>query len=134
MTRHFPTRSSSRGFTLLEVIVAFSIAAISLGALLAIFSTGLRNSRVTREYSVAVALAESKLAEIGTVEPLQQTPLEGQFDDKYSWRTEIAEYTEIEGCMPSTVQPYRVSVEVSWTSIPRDRSVTLTTLRFLDGS
>ena len=38
-----------RGFSLLEVLVAFTILSVSLGVLLQIFSTGLRNAALTEE-------------------------------------------------------------------------------------
>jgi general secretion pathway protein I len=129
LTRPATAPASSRGFTLLEVIVAFSIAALSLSALLAIFSTGLRNAHVSREYSVAVELAESRLARIGAADPLEPGEWEGRFDQKYRWRTAIAAYTDYDSRLPGSLQPYRVTVTVSWNSIPLDRSVTLTSLR-----
>ena len=54
------------GFTLLEVVVAFAIMALSMAVLLNLFATGVRATRLSADYSEAVTLAESKLAEYGT--------------------------------------------------------------------
>ena len=41
-------RSGQRGFTLMEVLVAFTIFAFSFGAILQVFSSGAHNARVSR--------------------------------------------------------------------------------------
>ena len=39
-----------KGFSLLEVLVAFSILAIAMGALMQVFATGLRNTALAEEW------------------------------------------------------------------------------------
>jgi general secretion pathway protein I len=51
-----------RGFTLLEVLVAFIIAALALAALLQGSAAGLQNARVAAHYQEAIARARSRLA------------------------------------------------------------------------
>jgi general secretion pathway protein I len=85
-----------RGFSLLEVLVAFAIMALALGALMQVFSTGLRTVTLGDEYTRAVLLAESKLAAMGVEEPLQEGEQSGTFDEHYRWRTVTRAYTEPE--------------------------------------
>ena len=53
------------GFSLLEVLVAFSILALALGVLLQSFSTGMRGVTQSGLYSRATLLAESIFARAG---------------------------------------------------------------------
>ena len=53
------------GFSLLEVLVAFAILALSLGVLLQIFSRAMSTTAVSGSYSRAAAMAEARLAEVG---------------------------------------------------------------------
>uniref|UniRef100_UPI0035939C60 type IV pilus modification PilV family protein n=1 Tax=Thiocapsa sp. TaxID=2024551 RepID=UPI0035939C60 len=48
------------GFSLLEVLVAFAILAVSLGVLMQIFSQATRTTLLSSQYSRAASLAESK--------------------------------------------------------------------------
>ena len=60
-----------RGFSLLEVLVAFAILALSLGVLMQIFSRAMNTTALSGSYSLAVALAEAKLNSVGADIPLE---------------------------------------------------------------
>src|SRR5258707_8716331 len=65
---------SSAGFTLIEILVAFTVATLLLGALYQLFSAGLRSSASAEHYADAVLLAESGLdALVGTAGSPRQT-------------------------------------------------------------
>src|SRR5258707_11895102 len=65
---------SSAGFTLIEILVAFTVATLLLGALYQLFSAGLRSSASAQHYADAVLLAESGLdALVGTAVPRRRT-------------------------------------------------------------
>ena len=126
MIRH----SCQRGFSLLEVLVAFAILSISLGVLLQIFATGLRNVGIADDYTRAALYAESILAAIGREVPLAEGEHSGPVNEQFSWRSTVSVYTE---GMPDSEKPryraYRVSVEVYWPGLVQNRSVVLETLR-----
>ncbi len=119
------------GFTLLEVLVAFAVLAVSLGVLFQIFSTGTRASRAAEAYVYATLLAESKLAAVGIELPFQEGEQAGEFDNGYTWRVAMVPYhhggDEIDGS--SSVLAYEVGVTVLWEAAGGRQSVSLTTLR-----
>lgn len=80
---------SSRGFSLLEVLVAFVILGLVLGTLMEIFSGGLRNVTRAAEYQHALLLGQSKLATIGIEVPLKEGESSGEFDSTYRWQSTI---------------------------------------------
>ena len=78
-----------KGFSLLEILVAFSILAISLGILLKIFSSGVNTAMIAEEYTVATQIAESLMAKTGIEEPLVVGENSGTEVEKYHWRVTV---------------------------------------------
>jgi general secretion pathway protein I len=122
--------SQQKGFSLLEVLVAFAILSVSLGVLLQVFATGLRNATLSEEYTLATLHAESLLARIGTEIPLSEGMQEGQLDEIYAWRSTVVPYFD-EGIDPEAtdILTYQVRIEVFWRGTSQARSVMLETLR-----
>ena len=85
---------SARGFSLLEVLVAFVILALVLGTLMEIFSGGLRNVGLAGEYQRAVLLGQSKLAAVGIELPLTEGESQGEFDPTYRWQISIKPFQD----------------------------------------
>ena len=83
-----------RGFSLLEVLVAFALLGLSLGVLLQAFATGLRNTALAEEYTLATLHAESVLARLGIEEPLEEGNLEGEINERFSWRATVSEFID----------------------------------------
>lgn len=125
-------RKDCRGFSLLEVLVAFVILGLTVGVLMRIFSGGLNNLTVADGYSRAVFLAESKLAALGVEQPLREGGESGEVDHRFRWSTEVRPYQEADQAAPQTLIKfalYQVVVRVSWDNGPRERSVQFATLR-----
>jgi general secretion pathway protein I len=127
---------SQRGFTLLEVLVAFTLLALFFGALFQVFAAGLTLTRSGESQSRAVLLAKSKMEEIGADNRIGSGSHSGVFDlnkaqgPPYRWRAELARYGEDELGLADggELVPYRVDVEVSWTMDGGQRSVNLVSL------
>ena len=120
MVRARTAKPKDRGFTLLEVIIAFVIMALILGATFDTFSTGLRQAALTDHYTGAVVRAESQLALLGHVEPLDVGIRTGRFDQFYTWRSEIApsaqDITQDDAETPedSPYRLYNIALSVFW--------------------
>ncbi|HET6518572.1 MAG TPA: prepilin-type N-terminal cleavage/methylation domain-containing protein [Geminicoccaceae bacterium] len=129
-TEPAPRRArAAAGFTLIEVLIAFVILALALGALLPGFSTGLRGLDTADDYATAALLAESRLAAVGREEPLEEGTTAGEFDDRFRWRLDVTALpgADPDGVLP--VLPYGVVLTVSWDARDDERSVVIETLR-----
>lgn len=119
------------GFSLIEVLVAFSVLAISLAVVFSIFATGLRASARGEEYSHATALAETHLAALRADRAPSPGIREGEFDARFAWQTRVRvpEWGKSTGEPSHPFQPYEITVAVNWAELGQRRSITLTTTR-----
>ena len=82
-----------RGFSMLEVLVAFVILALVGTALFRLFSGALNNAAAAEDYSRAVLVAESVLAEAAGTLPLREASQTGSADDgRIEWTTQVSPY------------------------------------------
>lgn len=124
-------RNGSRGFSLLEVLVAFIILALALSVLMRIFSGGTHNAALASDYSHAVLLAETKLAAVGIETPLQEGLTAGSADERFRWQTSARMQpaaAEAPGALMS-VGLFELEARVMWNDGGRERVVALNTLR-----
>lgn len=120
------------GFTLLEVLVAFTVLALLMTVLLRIFSDGFRGMTAAEVHAAATLHAQTALASVGTEIPLGEGEWNGVYDDGFRWRVAIQPYGE-PGLIvpPRTFIAYRVVAAVDGR---HSGGVTLTTLRLASAS
>ncbi|HEX8031926.1 MAG TPA: prepilin-type N-terminal cleavage/methylation domain-containing protein [Vicinamibacterales bacterium] len=133
-SRNGATRSAGEaqsGFTLIEILVAFTVAALLLGALYQIFSTGLRSASATEDYSNAILLAESALEVFGVEEALVPGESRDRIDQKYQRRVVVRPRPDLlsRSIARPAVTPYEVEVDITWQNGRQARSVSLATVR-----
>ncbi len=123
-----------RGFSLIEVLVAFAILALSLGVLLQIFSRAMNTTALSGNYSRAVALAEAKLNSVGADIPLEEGVHSGEPEDGMDWIVNIEPYQFQDPALAwigetPPAQPYLISAVASWPSTAGARRVVLRSIR-----
>jgi general secretion pathway protein I len=114
----------ARGFSLLEVLVAFVILAAVATALFRLFSGALANASAADDYSRAVLVAESALTAAAAAQPLREATETGSADDgRVEWTTRVTPYSppdvppELEGTSEAmAIRLYRVTVDVTFPS------------------
>ena len=121
------------GFSLIEVLVAFTIFASSLGVLFQIYSTGARSTVLSNEYTRAVIIAQSRLASIGVEETPDIGEYTGAENDKYRWTTRIWPAVDEDSDLEINFHIIKreIEVEVNWDSLGKIRSLKLNTIRLI---
>jgi general secretion pathway protein I len=127
------------GFTLLEVLIAFVIAALAIGVLYGGTVTGLDATAVSAKYDEAVSLARSHLDPIGHGGPIALQETSGADGEGFTWHLRIRQagsrpmqlndQDRANDIKPSIAVLYDVVVTESWAVAGRQRQVTLATRR-----
>jgi general secretion pathway protein I len=129
------------GFTLLEVVVAFAIAALALAGLVRATGVGLSSSDTATKTVEATSAAQSLLAQAGITAPLVPGESNGERDG-FSWRIVIRPAATRPGvattlteavarnadALPPTVL-YSIESTVRWRSSWREHRINLITYR-----
>ncbi|WP_296897797.1 prepilin-type N-terminal cleavage/methylation domain-containing protein [Thiohalocapsa sp.] len=130
-----PRTAHASGFSLLEVLVAFAILALTLGVLLQIFQRAMTTTATSAEYSRIVALAESKLAAVGGDIPLEEGVHTGEPEQGMDWIVSIQPF-QPEGWLGEdpapTLQPFLVTAVASLPTISGARQVTLRSVQLAE--
>jgi general secretion pathway protein I len=122
----------ARGFSLLEVIAAILLLAITFGALMEVAGGSIRLSQNASQYTQAALWARSLLDTRFTLDPMQPGVTEGRFDDHYRWRLQVTPWAA-PGVTPAAnanaMQMYQLNLDVMWGAPPFERVAHFSTLR-----
>jgi len=116
-----------RGFSLLEVMVAFAIAALALGLIYQIMGSNARQAGAVSQRERAMLLAESLLAANATVPP--QGLDESAQAAGYGWHVRSQPYPTPANNNPQAARLHQVTASVQWLDGDAPYTFELTTLR-----
>ncbi len=85
-------KQKNKGFTLLEILVAFTLLAAMFATIMEIISGSAKNTMKASHNTKIAMLAQSKMDELGLFEVLEEGTTSGDFDNKTSWVLEIIPY------------------------------------------
>ena len=112
---------NKRGFTLIEVVVALTIASIAFPALLKAFSEGVKSYSLIENKTTAYYLLRLKMGQLEMAGYPDVGSTEGDFgtDSRFKWSTEIID-TDTDGLR-------EVTVVITWEERGKEKSLQLTT-------
>lgn len=122
------------GFTLIEVLIAFVIAAMAVVALAHGTTGAVTSSRVAGRYDEAVARAKSHLAAL-SASPLIDSDRQGDEQGGYHWHARVAPAgtvhagSQFKAVQGKAITLYRITVTISWTEGGRTRAIRLDSAR-----
>jgi general secretion pathway protein I len=124
------------GFTLLEVLLAFVIFALSFAVTLEILTGAIRNTSRAREHTEAALIAQSIMDQVGLDIPLRSgSSIQGE-EGEYRWEVdihpfqgEISNMRSIELVDIVGVELLEVECTISWGNTGRERSQYFSTVK-----
>lgn len=122
---------TERGFTLLEVLIAFAIAALALALLFRAASGGLLSVEAAGRYEEAVSRARSHMTAISRDASLVAGTSEGDDGGGYRWHLAVTPVASGQSHATGTIAGppppvlYAVVVAISWHDAGRDRQFVL---------
>lgn len=84
--------NKQQGFTLLEILVAFTMLAVTYATVMQIIAGSSRNTVKASQNTKIAMLVQSKLDGLGLFEKLEEGSSSGEFDEKTSWVLDITPY------------------------------------------
>jgi general secretion pathway protein I len=119
---------NKRGFTLLEVIVAFSLLAVTVTVILQLFSSNLRVLSTSEDYISAVVQAEAKMRQVLDEDDITEGTSSETTPEGYRVETTVSKvYERRTRDLPFEV--LEIGVKLSWKSLLAERSMTLRTMK-----
>ena len=101
----------SKGFSLLEVMIALAILGMALVAIFQLFSLSLRSTRNAEDYTKAIFYARSMMDEAFIfVDPSGESTSE-EYENRYAARREVSVKSESDD---GNLKLYEIAVTVTW--------------------
>jgi len=118
------------GFTLLEVIVAFSLLAVTVTVIVQLFSSNLRVLVTSEDYVSAVVRAEAKMRDVLDGEDIAEGTSSETTPEGYRVETTVSKvYERRTRDLPFEV--LEIGVKLTWKSFLAERVMTLRTMKMV---
>lgn len=96
-------KRAARGYTLLEVVIAFGVLALALTLLLGILANGSRQVRWSNDAGRAALHAQSLLDELDLDGPLREGARDGVLEDgRYRWQLQVRPWRDPDPALAQT--------------------------------
>lgn len=129
----------SRGFTLLEVLLAFVIFSISFAVVLQIISGSIRNTMRSKQYTEVALIAQSVMDTVGLEIPLEEGGQASGESGEYRWSVEIypyelpqdseANFESLQIAELAGIDLLQVELLIEWGEPPAERSRRFSTIK-----
>jgi general secretion pathway protein I len=120
-----------RGFTLIEVLIALAILSVAMVVLYGVMGDAAYRLARAHAESVAVAIARSKLEEVGVTIPPIVGDVSGTAQGGYAWELSIALHGTPEERVAWPAALIEASVTVEWSDGGGKRSINVRTLKVM---
>jgi prepilin-type N-terminal cleavage/methylation domain-containing protein len=127
-----PRAAGASGFTLIEVLVALTIAALGLGSLMAAAGLGLGNVQAADHFVEATRRAQSRLAMAGVTPKMVVGDSSGDDGGGYVWHLTIQPIATRQPLPKSDAAPlglYNIAVTIGWREKHQVKSVSVQSQR-----
>ena len=131
-----PAPGRNGGFTLLELLLAFVVFALSFATVLEILTGSMRNTVRARHNSEAALTAQSLMDQVGLEIPLETGYTANGESGDYAWELEIFDYANsgenvhsVELAELTQIDLLQVDLVISWGQPPRDQTRRFSTVR-----
>ncbi|MDZ4728675.1 MAG: type II secretion system protein [Xanthomonadales bacterium] len=129
-------KAQQGGFTLLEVLLAFLVFALSFAVTLEILSGAIRNTARARESTEAALIAQSLMDQVGLDIPLEAGGGATGEEGNYRWAVDIylfdggaENFRSVELADITGIELLEVECVVTWGEGGRERAQTFSTVR-----
>jgi len=127
---------ANNGFTLLEVLLAFVVFALSFTTVMEILSGSMRNTVRAREYTEAALVAQTVIDQLGLGLPVEAGANYFGESGDYQWELSIGLYEggaenthSVELSELTGIELLQIDLLISWGEPPRDKSNDFSTVR-----
>lgn len=124
-------KAHNRGFSLLEVIAAMLLLAITFAALMKVAGGSIALTRNADDHSQAALWARSLLDTVDINAPLRPGTSDGRFNDSYRWHLVVTPWSPGQPDPNSPIHMAKLDLDVFWGSRLHERSAHFSTLRVL---
>jgi type II secretory pathway pseudopilin PulG len=125
------TRAQCSGFTLLEILVAFTIATTALDMLFRVHANSTATVVLSEQYQGATALAQTLIAEYSVTERVLAFTRAGSTDE-FDWAVRASGYAAPTEHATAQRPPYElrsIEAEVRWSARGRGRHIVIRTVK-----
>jgi len=136
MRRSLQLPARGRGFTLLELLLAFVVFALSFATVLEILSGSMRNTVRARHYTEAALTAQSLMDQVGLGIPLEAGFYADGEEGEYKWEINVQEYViagenerSVELAGMTGIALLQVDLAISWGEPPREQTRYFSTIK-----